>query len=247
MHNLHLSAGAPTGTVQRTGTLVPTSFPSQPLKSPNSRSPVPPNTPTSPGSRPTSVLNGPSSPEPFARPLGLASQPVSPQPLPSSASADQIILESLARKNPTPFSEVIARTNAPLPSGTMTPGRKISMASVSDPVRFLRNRGEAYFAEMIDRVWESPSGKAAGVGFDRIEAKIQQCMSLVTEHVLLAVRSDLDEVNGEVKAIKEKAAALEYENQVLKMENILLRNAVNNAVMPAQNGAEVAQSRSRMK
>jgi hypothetical protein len=115
-------------------------------------------------------------------------------------------------------------------------------------------KGESYFAEMIDRVWETAgnSGKApenfAG-GFDRIEAKISQCMSLVTEHVLMAVRSDLDQLTSRAKVLKERAASLEYENHVLRTENVLLRNAVNNPPPPmsAMNGADIAPSRSRMK
>ncbi len=115
-------------------------------------------------------------------------------------------------------------------------------------------KGETYFVEMIDRVWETTgnSGKAienfAG-GFDRIEAKISQCMSLVTEHVLMAVRSDLEQLTTQAKGLKERVASLEFENHVLRTENVLLRNAVNNppASMSAMNGADAAPSRSRMK
>ncbi|XP_055349232.1 sperm acrosome developmental regulator-like isoform X1 [Paramacrobiotus metropolitanus] len=222
----------------RTGTLIRSPLSVQTLhhKSPSSRSPVPPNTPTSPNVDFSASLDGASTPDRFIP------SPAPTTPIPGHAAPDQLIQDSLAKKNPTPYSESVSRVASMPPSGTMTPGRKISGATGPDPSKLLRLKGESFFAEMIDRVWEVSPGKPVGGGFDRIEAKIQQCMSLVTEHVLLAVRSDLEDLNKQVKVLRERAASLECENQVLKMENTLLRNVVNNSTQP-----DITPSRSRMK
>ena len=154
---------------------------------------------------------------------------------------------------------VATASPAPSNAGSGTSSRKVSAANAPDPTRLMRMKGETYFAEMIDRVWESRGGggggdaavvpAVAGTGFDRIEGKISQCMSLVTEHVLMAVRADLDGLTTQAKALKERAASLEYENHVLRTENVLLRNAVNNPppLVTYNGGMDVTPSRSRMR
>ncbi|OQV15792.1 hypothetical protein BV898_10045 [Hypsibius exemplaris] len=157
----------------------------------------------------------------------------------------------------TPSDQVRHHATAS-PASSNAGSRKVSAANAPDPSRLLRMKGETYFAEMIDRVWETAgatrngdSSTAAGSGFDRIEAKISQCMSLVTEHVLMAVRVDLDQLTVQARVMKERTTSLEYENHALRTENVLLRNAVNNPPpapsVSAMHGTPVEPSRSRMK
>ncbi|GAU95678.1 hypothetical protein RvY_07261 [Ramazzottius varieornatus] len=245
-HNLHLtSTGA--------------SSPRAGLALPRTRSPAPPNSPAN------VTPNSPEVPSKFPMPAN--STPPSPNyPTLLSYSADGSLKavpteaaqsDVNGHRRSLPVNESTSARASPTPTAGGTHSRK-----ASDPLN-PRPKGETYFAEMIDKVWEAPpgggtpassspgTGLGKAEGFDRIEAKIQKCMSLVTEHVLMAVNSDLDQVMNQTRLLKERMVSLEYENNALRTENTLLRNAVMNP--SGSNGTysaigdAMAPSRSRMK
>ena len=48
---------------------------------------------------------------------------------------------------------------------------------------------------------------------------------LVGNHLIIAVREELGQVTGELTRLKEKLEQLEFENNALRSENIILRAA----------------------
>ena len=67
------------------------------------------------------------------------------------------------RNHPDSARHVATASPAPSNAGSGTSSRKVSVANAPDPTRLMRMKGETYFAEMIDRVWESRGRVAAEV------------------------------------------------------------------------------------
>ncbi|OQV24708.1 hypothetical protein BV898_01300 [Hypsibius exemplaris] len=92
----------------------------------------------------------------------------------------------------------------------------------------------ALSAELSRRIDVTAAGSQETAGLS-LDNKIRQCMDLVGNHLIIAVREELGMVLGEVAKLKEKLEQLEFENGALRSENIALRAAA---------GAE-AQTRSQ--
>ncbi|XP_055331856.1 sperm acrosome developmental regulator-like [Paramacrobiotus metropolitanus] len=131
----------------------------------------------------------------------------------------------ISKGAPTDSSDSTSVSDLSVRTNVLSNGEGES-ATGKDAAVFVSDSNAALSAELSRRttidVGANGMSEISGISLDN---KIRQCMDLVGNHLIIAVRGELETVSSELAKLRDKVEQLEFENNALRSENAILRSA----------------------